>query len=110
MKSTSDAKRSMKFITFLKLSVLVASQLFSIFILLSGMVWIDLGCKGSYEMCENIEFLWLYGGVLTTIVLHTYLALESAQVEDATVSQGGPGNKNSDRNYLRSFGVKSYCQ
>ena len=64
----------MKFITFLKLSVLVASQLFSIFILLSGMVWIDLGCKGSYEMCENIEFFWLYGGVLTTIVLHTYLA------------------------------------
>ena len=66
--------RTMKFMTFLKLSVLVASQLFSIFILLTGMVWIDLGCKGSYEMCKNIEFFWLYGGVLTTIVLHTYLA------------------------------------
>lgn len=64
----------MKFITFLKLSVLVASQLLSIFILLTGLVWIDLGCKGSYEMCENMEFFWLYGGVLTTIVLHTYLA------------------------------------
>ena len=32
MKSTSDANRSMKFITFLNLSVLVVSQLFSIFI------------------------------------------------------------------------------
>ena len=64
----------MKFTTLLKLLVLVASQLFSIFILFAGMVWIDLGCKGSYEMCKNIEFLWLYGGVLTTIVLHTYLA------------------------------------
>ncbi len=64
----------MKFITFLKLSVLVASQLLSIFILLSGLVWIDLGCKGPYEMCENMEFFWLYGGVLTTIVLHTSLA------------------------------------
>ena len=64
----------MKFIIFLKLSALVASQLLSIFILLSGLVWIDLGCKGSYEMCENMEFFWLYGGVLTTIMLHTYLA------------------------------------
>ena len=61
----------MKFITFLKLSVVVISQLFSIFILLTGMVWIDLGCKGPYE---NIEFFWLYGGGLTTIVVHTYLA------------------------------------
>lgn len=61
----------MKFATFLKLSVLVASQLFSMFILLTGMVWIDLGCKGP---CENIEFFWLYGGALTTIVVHTYLA------------------------------------
>ena len=71
MKSTSDANRSMKFITFLNLSVLVVSQLFSIFILLAGMVWIDLGCKGP---CENIEFIWLYGGGLATIAVHTYLA------------------------------------
>ena len=34
-------KRSMR----VKLSVVVISQLFSIFILLTGMVWIDLGCK-----------------------------------------------------------------
>ena len=64
----------MKFITFLKLIVVVVSQLFSIFILFGGMIWIDLGCKGSYEMCENIEFFWLYGGVITTIIVHTYLA------------------------------------
>ena len=74
IKLSSDTKRTMKFITFLKLSALVVSQLFSIFILFTGMVWIDLSCKGSYEMCEDIEFFWLYGGVLTTIALHTYLA------------------------------------
>ena len=74
IKLSSDTKRTMKFITFLKLSALVVSQLFSIFILFTGMVWIDLSCKGSYEMCEDIEFFWLYGGVLITIVLHTYLA------------------------------------
>ena len=61
----------MKFITFLKLTVVVVSQLFSIFILLTGMVWIDLGCKGP---CEDIEFFWFYGGGLATIVVHTYLA------------------------------------
>ena len=71
MKTTSDARRSLKSMTFLKLLVLVVSQLFSVFILLSGMVWIDLGCKG---FCEDIEFFWLYGGLITTIVLHTYLA------------------------------------
>ena len=64
----------MKFITFLKLTVLVVSQLLSIFIIFCGMVWIDLSGKRTYEMCEDIEFIWLYGGVLTTIVLHTYLA------------------------------------
>ena len=64
----------MKFITFLKLTVLVISQLLSIFIIFCGMVWIDLSCKRTYEMCEDIEFIWLYGGVLTTILLHTYLA------------------------------------
>ena len=74
MKSTSDAKRSMTFKTFLKLTVLVASQLFSIFILFSGMVWIDLSCKATYDICQDMESLVLYGGLITTIVFHTYIA------------------------------------
>ena len=47
---------SMRFKIYLKLSVLVSSQLFSILILLSGMVWIDLSCKASYQICDDIEF------------------------------------------------------
>ena len=72
MKSTSDAKRSMTFKTFLKLTVLVASQLFSLFILYFGGMVIGYSC--SSLICDDMTFFWFVGGLTTTIVFHTYLA------------------------------------
>ena len=72
MKSTSDTKRSMKFITSVKLIVVVVSQLFSLAILYFGGMVINWSC--SSLICDDIGFWWYVGGLLTTIVLHTYLA------------------------------------
>ena len=30
--------------------------------------------KATYDICQNREFYVLYGGLMTTIVSHTYLA------------------------------------
>lgn len=74
MRSTSGNERSMRYKTFLKLSVLVASQLFSLFIILFGGMWIGWSCKESYDICEDRSFLWIVGSLVTTVIFHLYLA------------------------------------
>ena len=62
----------MKFMTFLKLTVLVASQLFSLAIIYFGAMVIGYSC--SSFICNDIVFWWVVGGLITTIIVHTYLA------------------------------------
>ena len=62
----------MKFITFLKLTVVVVSQLFSLAILYFGGMVIGWSC--SSLICDDIGFWWYVGGLVTTIIFHTYLA------------------------------------
>ena len=72
MKSTSDTKRSLKFITSVKLIVVVVSHLFSLAMFYFGGMVINWSC--SSLICDDIGFWWYVGGLITTIVLHTYLA------------------------------------
>ena len=74
MNSTSDNRRSLRVKTFLKLTVLVASQWFSLFILYGGMMWIDLPCKETYNICSTRSFNMLAGGLMSKTIFHTYLA------------------------------------
>ena len=67
----------MAFKTFLKLSILVVSQLFSLCIVFFvGMV---IGWSCSKTICQDISFWWYVGGLVMAIVLHTYLAFRVGQ-------------------------------
>lgn len=62
----------MKFITSVKLIVVVVFQLFSLAILYFGGMVINWSC--SSLICDDIAFWWYVGGLITIIVIHTYLA------------------------------------
>ena len=62
----------MRFKTFLKLSVLVVSQLFSLYIVF--FVGMAIGWSCSKTICQDISFWWYVGGLIITIIFHTYLA------------------------------------
>ena len=63
----------MRINTFLKPIALNASLTFSLFILWFGMVTIDLSCKENWGACQTRDAVWPYGGLITTILFHSYL-------------------------------------
>ena len=55
------------------LTVVATSQLFSFAILYFGGIAIG-GSSCSSLICNDIGFWWYVGGLVTTMILHTYLA------------------------------------
>ena len=65
-----------------ELTVFVASQSFSLFILSVGMVWADLSCNSILEICQIRSFCLLVGGLMAAVVFHMYLAFRVGTSEN----------------------------